>query len=155
MRKYLQWKRQPGTPLRAHLAQAVPSQPTLGWGGTKDSTSCHPTPVPWPAWIPAGTEYPGCAFQEQCLNKEKAPELLSLFPIHDSKRLVGNWFRNNPLVPPTHITERFLQQMHRKSPTSANGAAIPRTSSFGYSCITWKPRCFYFPYCTGCNFFLR
>lgn len=149
--------------------KTAPCAPCTGCAGSQPTL---PSPMPgmewhegehstWPqtccprASFRASTEYPGCAFQEHCLNKEKAPELLSLFPIHDSKRLVENWFRNNPLVPPTHITERFLQQMYRKSPTSANGATIPRTSSFGYSFITWKPRCFYFPYCTECNFFFK
>lgn len=109
--------------------------------------------IPRSASFHASRESPACAVRARCSNKEKALKLLSLFPIHDSKRLVENGFRNNPLVPPTHIAERFLQQMHRKSPTSARAATIPRISSVGYSLIIWKLRCFYFPYRTGGNFF--
>lgn len=153
MSKYLQIKPRQGSARRAPcpllLAPPAPC-PSQARGGTEKKKGTVPGAKPVPA---PSREHPACASQARCSNKERAPKLLAFFPIHDSKRLVENWFRNNPLVPPTHITECLSQQMHRKSPPSANGAPIPRTSSFGYSPIIWKPRCFYFPYRTGYFFF--
>lgn len=95
------------------------------------ASSCSPRPrCPWHHAAARGRE------------RHRTPDLLPLHPPPHQRRI-------SCLCLSCAITKCFFQQTRRKSPMSANGATIPRTRSFGYSSIIWKPRHFYFPYHTG------
>lgn len=139
---------------RVHLAccrqllQPTSSLSMAPRGGTRKGASPNARPAPAPSSSTPTQNILPVPLMRSARTKRK---LGSCSPSSRSMTQMSgwNWFRNNPLVPPTHITKCFFQQTRRKSPMSANGATIPRTRSFGYFSIIWKPRHFYFPYHTG------